>query len=421
MLFFFASSEKTCNFTPFYASCCTHNTNISFTNSNAMKHEARRQGFATKAIHIGQEPDELTGAVTVPLYQTSTYAQEEIGKHKGFEYARTHNLTRAKWEQNLAALEAGTHGFAFASGLAAIDTVMKLLSAGDHVIAAEDMYGGTFRLFDKILRRFGVEFTYVDMTNPSNVAAAVKNTTKMIYTESPTNPMMMLTDLAAVAVVAKKAGAMMVVDNTFMSPYFQQPLTLGADVVIHSATKYLGGHSDLVHGIVATNRADIAEQLKFLQNAAGAVPGPFECWLCLRSVKTLAVRMKQHEANALAIAEFCASHKAVHKVFYPGLPTHPQHALAKQQMLGFGGMISIELGSHENALNFSRAINLFTLAESLGGVESLVCHPVSMTHGSVPKETRDRLGVTDGLVRLSVGIEDVEDLLADLRQALDTL
>jgi cystathionine gamma-lyase len=376
-------------------------------------------GFATTAIHKGQESDPLTGAVTVPLYQTSTYAQEAIGQHKGFEYARTHNLTRSKWEENLAALEKGSHAFAFASGLAAIDTVMKLLSAGDHVIAAEDMYGGTFRLFDKILRRFGMEFTYVDMTKPESVRAAVTSKTRMIYTESPTNPMMMLTDLAAVAEISKKAGAMMVVDNTFMSPYFQQPLTLGADIALHSATKYLGGHSDFVSGIVATNRADIAEELKFLQNAAGAVPGPFECWLCLRSVKTLAVRMKQHEANALEIARFCETHSAVRQVYYPGLEAHPQHALAKQQMRGFGGMLSLELGSLAKAQQFARSVRVFTLAESLGGVESLVCHPVSMTHGSVPKETRDRLGVTDGLVRLSVGIEDVEDLLADLEQALD--
>jgi cystathionine beta-lyase/cystathionine gamma-synthase len=382
------------------------------------------KGFATTAIHTGQEPDALTGAVTVPLYQTSTYAQEEIGKHKGFEYARTHNLTRAKWEENLAALEGGTHAFAFASGLAAIDTVMKLLSAGDHVIAAEDMYGGTFRLFDKILRRFGVEFSYVDMTNVANIEAAITPKTRMIYTETPTNPMMMLTDLAAVAQLAKQKGAgniLTIVDNTFMSPYFQRPLTLGADIVIHSATKYLGGHSDLVHGIVATNNAAVAEQLKFLQNAAGAVPGPFECWLCLRSVKTLAVRMRQHEANALAIAKFCESHPAVKKVYYPGLAAHPQHALAKQQMSGFGAMISLELGSKERAVAFSRAIKVFTLAESLGGVESLVCYPVAMTHGSVPPETRAKLGITEGLVRLSVGIEDVEDLLDDLKHAFDAL
>jgi cystathionine beta-lyase/cystathionine gamma-synthase len=380
------------------------------------------KGFATTAIHKGQEPDPLTGAVTVPLYQTSTYAQEGIGRHKGYEYARTHNLTRFRWEENIAALEAGADaeafGFAFASGLAAIDTVMKLLSAGDHVVAAEDMYGGTFRLFDKILRRFGLEFTYVDMTNSDAVRKAMKPTTKMVYTETPTNPMMMLTDIAAVAAIAREYSAMTVVDNTFASPYNQRPLLLGADIVLHSATKYLGGHSDLVSGAVVTNRKDLAENLKFLQNAAGAVPSPFECWLCLRSVKTLAVRMKQHEENARRVAEFCAAHAAVKRTYYPGLTSHPQHELARKQMYGFGAMISLELGSFEKAQQFARRVRVFTLAESLGGVESLVCHPVSMTHGSVPKETRDRLGVTDGLIRLSVGIEDIDDLIADIEQAL---
>jgi cystathionine gamma-lyase len=376
-------------------------------------------GFATKAIHIGQEPEETTGAVTVPLFQTSTYAQEEIGKHKGFEYARTHNPTRFAWEKNLAALEGGIAAFAFGSGLAAEDSLMKLLSSGDHVLCAEDMYGGTFRLFDKILTRFGITFSYVNMTDLNAVKSAMQSNTKMVYTESPTNPMMTLTDLAAVAEIAHAHNAMMVVDNTFASPYFQQPLSLGADIVIHSATKYLGGHSDLVSGIVTTNRQDIADQLKFIQNAAGAVPGPFECWLLLRSSKTLAVRMKQHEQNALAVARYCENHPKVKKIFYPGLASHPQHELAKRQMKGFGGMISIELGSLENAKNFAKAIRIFTLAESLGGVESLVCHPVSMTHGSIPKEKRDQLGVTDGLVRLSCGIEDVEDLLADIEQALD--
>ncbi|MBL7997616.1 MAG: cystathionine gamma-synthase [Candidatus Kapabacteria bacterium] len=377
-----------------------------------------KDGFATKAIHIGQEPDELTGAVTVPLYQTSTYAQEEIGKHKGYEYARTQNLTRFQWEKNLAALEEGIAGFAFGSGLAAIDSVMKLLRAGDHVVMAEDMYGGTFRLFDKILTNFGLSFTSVDMRDEQAIRNAITPATKMLYTETPTNPMMNLTDLRMVARVAKEHGTMMVVDNTFASPYFQKPLTLGADIVIHSATKYLGGHSDLVHGIVATNNEEIATRLKFIQNAAGAIPGPFDCWLCLRSVKTLAVRMKQHEANAMTIAPVLAHHPAIKAVYYPGLPTHPQHNLAKEQMSGFGGMISIELGSLEAAKKFTNALSVFTLGESLGGVESLVCHPVSMTHGSVPVEQRQKLGITDGLVRLSVGIEDVEDLLDDIYAAL---
>jgi len=373
--------------------------------------------FSTKAIHVGQEPEQVTGAVTVPLFQTSTYAQMEIGRHTGFEYARTQNPTRFAWEENLAALEEGTAAFAFGSGTAAVDTVMRLLKSGDHVIMAEDMYGGTYRLATKVLERFGLTFSFVDMRDVANVANAVNEHTAMIYTETPTNPMMTLTDLAEVAKVARQHGLLMVVDNTFASPYFQRPLTLGADIVVHSATKYLGGHSDLVSGIVATNREDVAERLKFLQNAVGAVPGPFECWLLLRSSKTLAVRMERHEANAMQIAAYCASNPKVHATHYPGLATHPQHELAQRQMSGFGGMISIELGSLDAAKAFTKALTVFTLAESLGGVESLVCHPVSMTHGSIPKEQRDRLGVTEGLVRLSVGIEDVEDLLADLETA----
>lgn len=379
------------------------------------------KGFSTKAIHIGQEPEELTGAVTVPLYQTSTYAQEEIGKHKGFEYARTQNPTRFAWEKNLAALEQGTEAFAFASGTATVDAVMRLLSAGEHIIAAKDMYGGTFRLFDKVLRRYGMTFTYVDMSNPDEVLRALQPSTKMIYAETPTNPMMMLSNLTTLAEIAREAEVLLTVDNTFMSPYLQNPLALGAHIVLHSATKYLGGHSDLVSGIVATNRDDVADELRFLQNATGAVPGPFECWLLLRSVKTLALRMEQHCANAVKVAEFCEKHPAVRKIYYPGLPSHPQHELAKTQMKNFGGMISIDLGSMENALAFSRSVKVFTLAESLGGVESLVCHPASMTHGSIPYDTRQELGITDGLIRLSCGIEDAEDLLADLEQTFATL
>ena len=374
--------------------------------------------FSTKAIHIGQEPEALTGAVTVPLYQTSTYAQEEIGKHKGFEYARTQNPTRFAWEANLAAMEGGTHAYAFGSGSAAVDTIMRLLSAGDHVVMAEDMYGGTFRLTSKVLTRFGITFSYVDMRDVKNVEAALLPNTRMIYTETPTNPMMTITDLAAVAEIARANNAYMVVDNTFASPFFQRPLELGAHIVVHSATKYLGGHSDLVSGIVTTNDAEIAEQLKFLQNAVGAVPGPFECWLLLRSSKTLAVRMERHAANAQRIAEYCQQHPSIKATHYPGLPSHPQHEIAKRQMSGFGGMISIELGSLERATAVTNKLKLFTLAESLGGVESLVCHPVSMTHGSIPKDQRERLGVTDGLIRLSCGIEDVEDLLEDLEGAL---
>lgn len=374
--------------------------------------------FATKAIHIGQEPEKLTGAVTVPLFQTSTYAQLEIGKHTGFEYARTQNPTRFAWEENLAAMEGGVDAFAFGSGLAAVDAVMRLLSAGDHVIMAEDMYGGTYRLAERILTRFGLSFSYVDMREMKNIEAAIKPNTRMVYTETPTNPMMTITDLAAVASVAAAHNLLMVVDNTFATPYLQRPLEHGAHIVLHSATKYLGGHSDLVSGIVTTSRDDIAEQLGFLQNAAGAVPGPFDAWLLLRSSKTLAVRMDRHSSNAMTIAEFCAQHPKIKATHYPGLPSHPQHDIAKRQMSAFGGMISIELGSLDRAVEVTNKLKLFTLAESLGGVESLVCHPVSMTHGSIPKEQRERLGVTDGLIRLSCGIEDVEDLMLDVEQAL---
>jgi cystathionine beta-lyase/cystathionine gamma-synthase len=374
--------------------------------------------FATKAIHVGQEPEQLTGAVTVPLFQTSTYAQHEIGRHTGFEYARTQNPTRFAWEENLAAMEGGVDAFAFGSGLAAIDAIMRLLSSGDHVIMAEDMYGGTFRLAERILRRFGLDFSYVDMRDPANVANAIRPNTKMIYTETPTNPMMTITDITAISTIAKNASCFMVVDNTFATPYAQRPLELGASIVVHSATKYLGGHSDLVSGIVTTNDEAIAEQLGFIQNAAGAVPGPFDCWLLLRSAKTLAVRMDRHSANAQAIAEFCAGQPSILATHYPGLTSHPQHELAKRQMSVFGGMISIELGSKERAIQVTNKLKLFTLAESLGGVESLVCHPVSMTHGSIPKEQRERLGVTDGLIRLSCGIEDVDDLMADIEQAM---
>ncbi len=374
--------------------------------------------FATKAIHIGQEPDELTGAVTVPLYQTSTYAQEEIGKHKGWEYARTQNPTRSRWEECLAALEGGIAAFAFGSGSAAVDTVMRLLTSGDHVVMAEDMYGGTYRLASTVLTKAGITFSYVDMRDPKNVSDAMRKNTRMVYTETPTNPMMTITDLRAIAKIVEGKDCMMVVDNTFASPANQRPLELGADIVLHSATKYLGGHSDLVHGIVATRHEDLAERLGYLQNSVGAVPGPFECWLCLRSAKTLQLRMERHGANAMKIAEWLEGHDHVQKVFYPGLPSHPQHELAKSQMDGFSGMISIELGSREKAEDFSRKVKLFILAESLGGVESLVCHPISMTHAAVPAEQRERLGITEGLVRLSVGIEDVDDLIADLEHAL---
>lgn len=374
--------------------------------------------FATKAIHAGQEPEEVTGAVNVPIFQTSTYAQQGIGEHKGWEYSRTHNPTRAALEACIAELEGGTHGFAFASGMAAIDTVCRLLNPGDHVIAGDDMYGGTFRLFDKVLRRYGIEFTFVDLRDAETVRGALREGTRMIYAETPTNPMMKLCDLEAIGAIARQAGTMLVVDNTFMTPYLQNPLALGASIVLHSSTKYLGGHSDLIGGLVVTNDAAIADQLGFHQNSCGAVPGPQDCYLTLRSLKTLAVRMDRHCSNALVVADYLSSRPEFVTVNYPGLPEFPQHQLAQRQMRAFGGMISADLGSLEKAQSFCKSVELFFFAESLGGVESLLCHPVSMTHGSVPPETRARLGITDGLVRFSVGIEDADDLIADIEKAL---
>ncbi|MCX8051656.1 MAG: cystathionine gamma-synthase [Chlorobi bacterium] len=376
-------------------------------------------GFATKAIHVGQEPDPLTGSVTVPLYQTSTFAQEAIGKHKGYEYARTQNPTRSAWERNMAALEDGTDAISFASGMAAIDAIARLFDAGDHVLLAEDMYGGTFRLFDTVLSRHGLRFDTVDMRDLDAVRRALRLDTKLLLTETPTNPLMTISDIAALAEIAHSSGALLAVDNTFASPYFQRPLQLGADIVVHSATKYLGGHSDLVHGVVVVRSEELAERLHFIQNAVGAVPGPFDCWLLLRSVKTLALRMEQHQRNALAIAQLCSSHPAVERVYYPGLPSHPQHELAARQMSGFSGMVSIELGSRQKADRFIAGLRIVTLAESLGGVESLVCHPATMTHASIPEEVRLARGITDGLVRLSIGIEDSADLVEDVRDALD--
>ena len=378
-------------------------------------------GFSTDAIHVGQEPDPATGAIIVPIYQTSTFVQEELGKHKGYEYARTGNPTRAALEKNLAALERGRFAFAFASGMAAINAVTTLFKSGDHVVAGHNMYGGTYRLFERVLKNFGLEFSYVNTSRIENIRPALKSNTRMIFIETPTNPVMELTDLAAVASAAHEHGALLAVDNTFMSPYFQQPLTLGADIVVHSTTKYLNGHSDGVGGAVILNDQSLAERLKFLQNAAGAVLGPFDAWLVLRGVKTLAVRMKQHNENGLAIANFLAKHPKVQKVHYPGLPSHPQHELAKKQMKGFGGMLAFEIGSMEKAKAILKSVRLCSLAESLGGVETLISHPASMTHASVPPEDRARIGITDGLVRISAGIEDVEDLVADLEQALSKI
>lgn len=376
-------------------------------------------GFATKAIHIGQEPDAQTGSITVPLYQTSTFAQEALGRHKGYEYARTQNPTRAAWERNIAALEEGSDAIAFASGMAAIDAVARLLNAGDHVLLADDMYGGTYRLFDRVLARHGIRFDTVDMRDLDAVQAAMRPHTRLLFTETPTNPLMTISDIAGLAEIAHAHNALLAVDNTFASPYFQRPLTLGADIVVHSATKYLGGHSDLVHGVVVVRSPELAEKLHFIQNAVGAVPSPFDCWLLLRSVKTLALRMEQHQRNAMAIAQLCVQHSAVVRVYYPGLPSHPQHMLARQQMSGFSGMVSIELGSRDNAERFIAALRLITLAESLGGVESLVCHPATMTHASIPEEQRRARGITDGLIRLSIGIEDTDDLIADVSSALN--
>lgn len=377
-------------------------------------------GFSTRAIHAGQEPDPTTGAVIVPIYQTSTYAQEALGKHKGFEYARTHNATRFALERNLAALEGGRHGFCFASGLAATSTLMHTLSAGDHVVAGSNLYGGTYRLFEKVFRRFGLEFSFVEVTDLAAMQSALRPNTKYVFVETPTNPMMQLTDLAAAAGLAHRAGAKLVVDNTFMTPYFQRPLALGADVVLHSVTKYLNGHSDMVGGALVTSDEALAESLRFLQNAAGMVPGPMDCWLALRGTKTLAVRMRQHEQNAGTLARVLAGHPAVSAVFYPGLESHPQHELAKRQASGFGGIISFIAGdgSLESGRRIFDRFKLFTRAESLGGVESLVCHPASMTHASVPREQRLSVGFKDGLLRLSVGIEDIADLTADVAQAL---
>jgi cystathionine gamma-lyase len=378
-------------------------------------------GFSTTAIHAGQEPEQLTGAVVVPIYQTTTYAQHTLGEHVKYDYGRTINPTREALETNLAALENGKFGFCFATGMSAIAASLVVVKPGDHVVAGSDMYGGTYRYFNKILSEIGVEFSYVDMREIANVEKAIKKNTKLIYCETPTNPMMNLTDLGALGKLARSKGILTVVDNTFMSPYLQNPLDLGIDIVAHSATKYLGGHSDVLGGAVITSNAEIAEQVKFYQNAYGAVPSPFDCWLLLRSVKTLALRMRAHSNNAMVIAERLESDARVKKVFYPGLSSHPQHALARTQMKDFGGMISIELGSLENARKFTGALHYFTLGESLGGVESLVCHPLTMTHGSVPEDRRKDLGITEGLVRLSVGVEDVEDLLQDVERGLEAL
>jgi cystathionine beta-lyase/cystathionine gamma-synthase len=378
-------------------------------------------GFATDAIHAGQHPDPSTGAIITPIYQTSTYVQEGLGKHRGYEYARTQNPTRSAVEANIATLEKGVGAVAFSSGMAAISAVLTFVKKGERVVVTEDLYGGTYRLFEQVLSPYGIRFSYVDTSRIENVEGGMADDVTMIFLETPTNPVLRITDLAAVSDIARRHQARMVVDNTFMSPYFQRPLDLGADLVLHSATKYLNGHSDSVGGVVVVSRQADLEHLAFIQNAVGAILSPFDSWLLLRGTKTLALRMEKHNANAIALATYLSQHPKLGKVYYPGLSGHPAHDLAKKQMSGFGGMLSFETGSLEAAKRVLEGARVFSLAESLGGVESLISHPASMTHASIPLEDRQRFGVTDGLVRLSVGVEDVEDLQADLEQALARL
>src|SRR5437660_1346850 len=375
--------------------------------------------FATKAIHAGQEPDPTTGSIMTPIYQTATYAQAGLGEHKGFEYSRTSNATRAGLEACIAALEEGTYGLAFASGMAAESAILSLLSAGDHVVSCDDTYGGTYRIFERVMRRYNVEVSYVPAGKVANYEKAIRPNTRMIWLETPTNPLLRLVDIQAVAEIAHRHHLLVVVDNTFASPYFQQPLKLGADIVVHSTTKYLNGHSDVIGGALVLNNEEVSQALQFYQNAAGGVPSPFDAWLTLRGIKTLAVRMRQHEENAMAVAKFLAEHPRVEKVYYPGLPAHPDYELAKRQMSGFGGMLSFQFkGAYADVDKVVRRFKVFALAESLGGVESLVCHPASMTHGSIPKDIRESRGLTDTLLRPSVGIDDIEDIIGDLEQTL---
>jgi len=375
-------------------------------------------GFATDAIHVGQEPDPATGAIVAPIYQTSTYIQEELGKTKGYDYARTAHPNRRALERCLAKLEGGTSAFVFTSGMAAIDSVFRLLRPGDHLVVSSAVYGGVYRLLTQLLGDFGLEFDFVDTADPAATRAAIRPTTRMIYVETPTNPTMILTDIAATARIAREHNATLVVDNTFLSPYCQQPLALGAHIVVHSMTKYLNGHSDCTGGAVILSRPEDADRIYFLQRSVGAGLAPMDCWLVSRGIKTLAVRMEQHNKNGMAVAQFLAAHAKVKKVHYPGLASHPQHELAARQQRGFGAMLSFDLGSLEAARQLLNHVRLCSLAESLGGVETLISHPAQMTHASMPPEARRRAGITDGMVRISVGIEDAEDLIADLDQAL---
>jgi cystathionine gamma-lyase len=372
----------------------------------------------TRAVHAGRIDDLLAGAIMPPIYQTSTYRQEALGQHRGYEYGRTQNPTREALERNVASLEGGRYGFAFGSGLAALDATLKLFKTGDHVISGDNVYGGSMRLMVRVYQQLGLTFSFVDMRDPENVAREIGPATRMIYCETPTNPMMFLADLAAIADIGRARGLLLAVDNTFATPIFQQPLALGADLVLHSTTKYLNGHSDMVGGLVVTARDDLAERLGFLQNASGAVPGPMDCWLALRGTKTLPLRMRQHDANGRRVAEWLGTRPEVRKLYYPGLASHPQHELARRQMKGFGGMISFDVGDPAFARKILAGTRIFALAESLGGVESLIGHPASQTHASVPPAMREAMGLTDSLVRLSVGIEEVDDLIEDLAAAM---
>ena len=377
------------------------------------------QRFETRAIHAGCEPDSGTGAIMTPIFQTSTYVQESPGKHKGYDYSRTHNPTRTALERNIASLEEGEYGLAFSSGMSAISAVTQLLAAGDHVICCDDVYGGTFRLFDKVLKKYNLEFDSVDLTVPQTLERHRKNNTRLVWLESPSNPLLKLVDIEAIARIAKKHTILVVVDNTFATPFFQKPLKLGADIVMHSTTKYLNGHSDVIGGSLVMKDKELYDKLQFLQNAVGAVPGPFDCFLVLRGIKTLAIRMERHAENAIKIAQFLENHPKVRKVIYPGLSSHPQHELAKKQMTGFGGIVTFFIkGGLEAARRFLERVKIFSLAESLGGVESLIEHPAIMTHASLPKEVREKIGISDELIRVSVGIEHVDDLIGDLKQAL---